>query len=140
MLEITKLHYLLEDSGIPHTFEKLNHESYGDNAYQIRLFADSKMTKVLDDCIYHKFSHGYIEGLLETYCLNACRGYEDAEEVFKGWAKMYNPNKELYHVVVSTCASFEIFAESEKEAKALALESAHEECKWDLVAEVVGKV
>lgn len=140
MLEIVKLHYLLEDAGIPHTFEKRDSELYGENAYQIRMYSNAEMTDELDDCIYNRYSHGYAEGLLETYFLNGCRGYETAEQVFEGWAKMYNPNKELYHVVVSACASLEIFAESEKEAKALALEAVEEGIDWDVVAEVVEKV
>lgn len=140
MLEITKLHYLLEDAGIPHTFDKHHPEVFGDDSYQIHLYADAEMKQELDDCIYHRFSYGYSKGLLETFQLNDCCGYETAEEVFKGWVKMYNPNKKLYHVVVSACASFEIFADSEKEAKALALESADEGCDWDMVAEVVEKV
>lgn len=140
MLEIIKLHYLLEDAGIPHTLEKMENDIYFGDAYQIRVFADAEMNHELDDCIYNRFSHGYKNGLLETYKLNKCNGHETADEVFAGWAKMYNPNKELYHVVVSACASLEIFAESEKEAKALALEAVEEGIDWDVVAEVVEKV
>ena len=93
MLEIVKLHYLLEDAKIPHTFEKLNHEFYGDDAYQIRVYADAEMTDELDDCIYHQYSHGYNKGYLETYKLNGCNGYETAEQVFVGWMKMYKESK-----------------------------------------------
>lgn len=140
MLEITKLHYLLEDAGIPHTFDKFHPEVFGDDAYQIHLYADAEMKQELDDCIYHRFSHGYDKGLLETYKLNECRGYETADEVFKGWVKMYNPTNKLYDVVVSGCKSYAVFASSEKEAKESALDIAYRECGWDLVAEVVEKV
>ena len=84
MLEITKLHYLLEDAKIPHTFEGLE-----DGGFQIRVYADAEMTDELDDCIFRRFSHGYDEGLLETFNLGGCDGYETAEQVFEGWMKMY---------------------------------------------------
>lgn len=89
MLEITKLHHLLEDAGIPHTFKKMSKDVFGDDAHQIRMYADAGMIQELDDCIYHLFSHGYAEGLLETFRLNNCNGYETADEVFAGWVKMY---------------------------------------------------
>jgi hypothetical protein len=47
------------------------------------------MIKELDDCVYHSGSHGWSEGLLETYCLGDCEGWETAEQVFEGWKKMY---------------------------------------------------
>lgn len=89
MNEITKLHLLLEDAGIPHTFKEMSYDIFGDDAHQIRMYADAEMIQELDDCIYHKFSHGYSKGLLETFRLNDCRGYETAEEVFNGWVKIY---------------------------------------------------
>lgn len=55
---------------------------------QVRLFSDAECTNEIDDCIYHPYSHGYQVGLLETYCLNECDGYETAEQVFEGWKKM----------------------------------------------------
>ena len=43
----------------------------------------------LDDVIWHCYSRGYEKGLLETYKLNTCNGFETAEEVFAGWKEMY---------------------------------------------------
>lgn len=137
MLEIVRLHYLLEDAGIPHTFEKLHPEVFGDDAYQIHMYADTEMTKELDDCIYNSCSHGYENGFLETYRLNDCNGYETAEQVFQGWVKMYNPNQTLYHVVVNAVQSYQVFATSEREAEELALDKAYHENDWNMVAEVV---
>ena len=58
------------------------------DGYQIKLFRDNYCKKEVDDCIFHSTCHGYEEGLLETFCLNACEGYETAEQVFEGWKKM----------------------------------------------------
>ena len=81
--EIEKLHSLLTDAGIPHTFASLY------DGMQIRMYADHKMTRFLDDAIIHSDSHGVKDGLLETYRLSGCDGWETAEQVFKGWKKMY---------------------------------------------------
>lgn len=81
--EIRKLHYLLTKAGIPHTFAPIW------DGKQIRVYADSKLTYELDDAVIHSGSHGVGVGLLETYHLNECVGWETAEEVFKGWKKMY---------------------------------------------------
>ena len=81
--EIEKLHSLLTEAGIPHTFAPLY------DGMQIRMYADHKMTRFLDDAIIHSGSYGVEDGLLETYCLNNCVGRETAEQVFKGWKKMY---------------------------------------------------
>lgn len=89
--EIKKLHEMLTNAGIPHTFGPCL------DGMQIRMYADADMTNELDDCIIHSGSHGYQVGLLETYRLNDCEGWETAEDVFKGWAKMYyktNPPKD----------------------------------------------
>lgn len=42
----------------------------------------------VDDVIFGEGSHGYEEGLLETYNLGDCEGYETADQVFEGWKKM----------------------------------------------------
>lgn len=81
--EIEKLHSLLTDAGIPHTFTPL----WGGK--QIRVYADSEFTRELDDAVIHSGSHGVQAGLLETFCLNECDGWETAEQVFEGWKKMY---------------------------------------------------
>lgn len=82
--EIKKLDEMLTKAGIPHTFRPCW------DGMQIRMYADASMTKELDDCIIHSGSHGCQDGLLETYCLNGCRGKETAEDVFEGWAEMYH--------------------------------------------------
>ena len=81
--EIQKLHEKLTQANIPHTFKPLW------DGLQIRLYADEAMTNELDDCVMHSGSHGFSKGLLETCCLSDCEGYETAEQVFKGWLKMY---------------------------------------------------
>lgn len=83
MNEIFKLHELLNKASIPHTFLPAF------DGYQIRIFSDNTLTHELDDCIFHSGSHGYTMGLLETYYLNGCDGFETAEQVFKGWKKMF---------------------------------------------------
>ena len=56
---------------------------------QIRVYADPQMTHELDDAIIISGSHGVETGLLETFRLNDCVGWETAEQVFEGWKKMY---------------------------------------------------
>ena len=81
--EIEKLHSLLGDAGIPHSFAPLW------DGRQIRVYADSEFTRELDDAVINSGSHGVQAGLLETFCLNECVGWETAEQVFEGWKKMY---------------------------------------------------
>lgn len=88
LTEMEKLHNLLTEAQIPHTYLPL------DRGMQIRVYADKEMTKELDDAICTKYSYGHEQGLLETYCLNQCEGYETAEEVFEGWKKEYNKARE----------------------------------------------
>lgn len=82
--EITKLHDMLKEAGIPHTFGPCW------DGLQICVYADEEMENELDDCVCHSGSHGYSEGLLETFCLGDCEGWETAEQVFEGWKKMYD--------------------------------------------------
>lgn len=82
-VEIRKLHKMLTEEGIPHTFEHLF------DGWQIRIYADEEMTNEIDDCVCHGGSHGYANGLLETFVLNECEGWETAEQIFEGWKKMY---------------------------------------------------
>ena len=86
-VEIEKLHKMLTEAGIPHTTEPCW------DGCQIRIYADEEMTNEIDDCICHTGSHGYAQGLLETYLLNGCEGWETAEQVFEGWKKMYQLTK-----------------------------------------------
>lgn len=81
--EINKLHSLLTEANIPHTFADRF------DGKQIRIYADEKMENELDDAIIHFGSHGHQNGLLETYALSGCDGWETAEQVFEGWLKMY---------------------------------------------------
>lgn len=81
--EIEKLHSLLAEAGIPHIFAPLW------DGKQIRVYADSEFTRELDDAVINSGSHGVQAGLLETFCLNDCDGWETAEQVFEGWKKMY---------------------------------------------------
>ena len=85
--EIKKLHKMLIEAGIPNTFGKCY------EGYQIRIYADEAMIIEIDDCVCHAGSHGYSKGLLETYTLNDCVGWETAEQVFEGWKKMYQLTK-----------------------------------------------
>lgn len=81
--EIRKLHGLLNAAGIPHTFGPLF------DGYQIRVYEDEEMTKEIDDCVIHSGSHGVNSGLLESYCLGGCDGWETAEQIYVGWYKQY---------------------------------------------------
>ncbi len=82
--EFEKLHSMLTKADIPHTFNTLW------DGLQIKIYADAKLTKELDDAVIHSGSHGVSSGLLETYCLSNCRGWETADEIFSGWLKMYH--------------------------------------------------
>ena len=89
MYEIVKLHNMLSNAGINHTFMMMNVDIFGENAMQIRIYRDGTFQEELDDVVFHKYSHGYAQGLLETFCLSDCEGFETAEEVFKGWMKKF---------------------------------------------------
>ena len=85
--EMEKLDRLLTAADIPHKMEPLF------EGVQIRIYADEEMTNEIDDAICHGGSRGHEAGLLETYTLNGCRGWETAEQVFEGWLKMYQLTK-----------------------------------------------
>lgn len=82
--EIEKLHDMLDKAGIPHSYRDLY------DGKQIRVYANSSMIRELDDCIIHGGSYGNTMGLLETYSLGGCKGFETAEQVFTGWQAIYN--------------------------------------------------
>ena len=81
--EMLKLNELLTQANIPHTLAALY------DGMQIRLFADTAFEHELDDCVIHSGSHGHANGLLETYTLGGCEGWETAEDVFNGWMEMH---------------------------------------------------
>lgn len=89
MNEITKLHEMLIKAGINHTFMAMDKNMFGANAFQIRIYRDANLQEELDDVVFHRFSHGHEQGLLETYTLGECDGFETAEQVFKGWMEMF---------------------------------------------------
>ena len=89
MYEIAKLHEMLSNAGIHHTFMMMNADIFGENAMQIRIFRDGTFQEELDDVVFHKYSHGYAQGLLETFGLSDCEGYETAEQVFEGWMEKF---------------------------------------------------
>lgn len=95
--EIKKLHEMLTNAGIPHILSPCW------DGMQIRVYADADMTNELDDCIIHSGSHGCQDGLLETFCLNSCKGNETAEDVFKGWTEMYNKANQPRDNHTDTC-------------------------------------
>ena len=82
--EMFKLRDMLESAGIPYTFSGLY------DGVQIRVYMDKVKRHEFDDAILHSGSHGYNQGLLETYHLNECEGFETAEQVFAGWSAIYN--------------------------------------------------
>ena len=85
MYEIAKLHEMLSHAGIHHTFMMMNADIFGENAMQIRIFRDGTFQEELDDAIFHKYFHGYEQGLLETFVFGDCYGLETAEHVFEFW-------------------------------------------------------
>lgn len=89
MYEMNKLHEMLLKAGINHTFMSMDASCFGTDALQIRIYRDSTFQEELDDVVFHRFSHGYAQGLLETYTLGECDGYETAEQVFKGWMEKF---------------------------------------------------
>lgn len=89
MYEMYKLHKMLLNAGINHTFMGMDKDLYGADAMQIRIYRDSTFQEELDDVVFHKGSLGYAMGLLETYVLGECDGFETAEQVFMGWMRKF---------------------------------------------------
>ena len=89
MEEMNKLHEMLLNANISHTFKKMNELYLGENALQIRIYRDTAFQDELDDVVFNQYSYGYELGLLETYNLGGCVGFESAEEVFNGWMEKF---------------------------------------------------
>lgn len=53
---------------------------------QVTLY--TRYGEFVDDAVIHPFSHGWEQGLLETYILNDCSGFETAKQIFEGWQEM----------------------------------------------------
>ena len=83
LTEFEKLIDLLVEAGIPYIKENVF------DGVQVRIFADEEKTNEIDDAIIHFGSHGSQNGLLETFLLNDCNGFETAEQIFEGWLGMY---------------------------------------------------
>ena len=84
LTEFEKLIDLLIEAGIPY---KRLEDSDG---MQVRIYTDESMTNELDDAaIWLNSTHGSEQGLLETFRLNNCEGFETAEQVFEGWLGLY---------------------------------------------------
>lgn len=89
MYEMYKLHEMLLKAGINHTFMAMDKNIFGDGAMQIRIYRDNTFQEELDDVVFHKGSFGSALGLLETYALGGCDGFETAEQVFMGWMRKF---------------------------------------------------
>ena len=101
-IEIIKLHEMLNEANIPHTFtDDMFKDCNFYPSYQIIIKKDN--TK-LCDVVYHYGSYGYEEGLLEIMggLTEEERGYDEvlgcltADEVFKRFKYCYENNTSLY--------------------------------------------
>ena len=83
LTEFEKLIDLLIEAGIPYIKENMF------DGMAVRIFADEEKTEEIDDAIIHSGSKGCQSGLLETFLLNDCEGYETAGQIFEGWLAWY---------------------------------------------------
>lgn len=81
-IEMHNLIIMLAGNVIPYTVNTIY------DGWQIRVYSDRKRLHEIDDVVWHSGSHGYHLGLLETYHLGECDGYETAEQIFEGWQRM----------------------------------------------------
>lgn len=81
--EMHNLITMLAENGIPYAVNTIY------DGWQIRIYSDRERLHEIDDAVWHSGSHGYLKGLLETYRLGECNGYETAEEIFEGWQRMF---------------------------------------------------
>ena len=106
MNEIKRLHEMLKEANIPHTFTDAMWGNWGlQPSYQIVI---EKNGTRLCDAIYHYGSYGYYVGLLEIMGgltedereIDEVLGYLTAEEVFKRFKYCYENNTSLYKEVI----------------------------------------
>ncbi len=106
MNEIKRLHKMLNEANIPHTFTDDMFESWiMYPSYQIVIEKDGTR---LCDVVYFNGSYGYEEGLLEIMggLTEEERGYDEvlgcltADEVFKRFKYCYENNTSLYKEVL----------------------------------------
>jgi hypothetical protein len=82
-IEMHNLITMLAENGIPYAVSTLY------DGWQIRVFYDREHHHEFDDVVWHSGSHGYLKGLLETFHLGDCDGYETAKQIFEGWQRMF---------------------------------------------------
>ena len=56
MGEMRRLHKMLCDANIPHTFMAMGND-FGEDAMQIRIYEDDTFENELDDVVFQKYSH-----------------------------------------------------------------------------------
>lgn len=88
MEEMLKLEKMLKEAGIPYVLGPCW------DGVQIRAYYDAAHAFEIDDCVWHSISHGFRQGLLESYKLCDCEGYETAATIFEGWSKMFKVGRQ----------------------------------------------
>ena len=106
MNEIKRLHEMLKEANIPHTFtDDMFKDWIMYPSYQIVIEKDGTR---LCDAIYHCGSYGYWKGLLEIMGgltkdereIDEVLGHLTADEVFKRFKYCYENNTSLYKEVI----------------------------------------
>ena len=111
MNEIIRLHEMLNEANVPHTFTEhiFTDDMFEDwNLYPSYQIVIEKDGTRLCDAIYHYGSYGYWVGLLEIMGglteeereINEVLGYLTAEEVFKRFKYCYENNTSIYKEVL----------------------------------------
>lgn len=102
MNEIVRLHKMLNEANIPHTFtDDMFRDYILYPSYQIIIKKDGNR---LCDAVYHSGSYGYYDGLLEIMGglteeetkIDEVLGYLTADKVFKRFKYCYENNTSLY--------------------------------------------
>ena len=106
MKEIIRLHEMLNEANIPHTFtDDMFKNLIMYPSYQIIIYKNGKR---LCDAIFHYGSYGYHNGLLEIMGglteeereIDEVLGHLTANEVFKRFKYCYENNTSLYKEVI----------------------------------------